>query len=610
MDKLTIRKIEHRGEIRIACIFDRFSYAEAVVRQISGRLWSQTCRCWHIPYSPEAWQTLQKLCKDTLEICIEATTVSKGNSNQPNNTNENQFVQKESNSSPSSAALNPIPVILPSSNQKNLVNYKAMLEIKKYSQATIHAYLPFFENYVKHFESEGKSIDAIQHNDIFEYIFCNTRNLSQTQTKQLVCAIKFYYEKILGREKLYFSLGGLHDIKPLAILFDYAEIQELAGPNIHNSGHRLCLWLVFHLGIRADDIVELPKYLGECLQKYPQFSENNKAMLQMLMMAENYQQQTNNNIFLFEKNGRPFEVGEMRQFIWWLVARYKLDAIYQKQFRNMVAQTSMEKTTCEQYERHFMAFVKAMEYKNPAYIRGDQIRFFLHTYGKGRAADSQNAMITALRFYYKHCLKRDFLPSEMPRARIPSLKPQVLSLEEIAAIINAIDNEKQRNLICLIYSAGLRRSEAQNLKLSDIDYSRGVLYIKAAKGKKDRFTLLSPSLANTLKSYLEQYKPRRYVFEGEKPGMPYSYTSMDRALKQAVARAGIRKRVNLHLLRHSFATHVLEDGYDTRYLQQLLGHNSIKTTQQYTHLTNESVLKVRSPFDKLNLTKNKNRPPP
>ncbi len=179
----------------------------------------------------------------------------------------------------------------------------------------------------------------------------------------------------------------------------------------------------------------------------------------------------------------------------------------------------------------------------------------------------------------------------------------------MAAIIDAIENEKQRTLMSVIYSAGLRRSEAQNLKLSDIDYTRNLLFIRAGKGKKDRFTLLSQSLTGALKSYINKYKPLHYVFEGEKAGEPYSFASMDKILKRAASKAGILKRVHLHLLRHSFATHILEDGYDTRYLQQLLGHNSIKTTQQYTHLTNESVIKIQSPFDKLMLKSRNNRPP-
>jgi site-specific recombinase XerD len=434
--------------------------------------------------------------------------------------------------------------------------------------------------------------------------------MSATQTKQLICAIKFYYEQLLGWEKLYFSVGSSHDIKPLTILFDYSEIQKIAGASIKNPGHRLCLWLVFYLGMRADELIELPCEIEQILVKYPRFTENNKAAGQILRMAENHFEDTNNRKFLFEKRGKPFSVGEMRQFIWWLVSTYKLEMVFRKQFRDLVAQTNLEKTTQEQYESRFMTFVKAMNYKNPAYISTAELKEFLHEYGNRLAAETQNAMINVLKFYYKYCLKRDFLPSEMPRARMPYFKPQVLSLEEIAAIIGSIDNEKQRALLSIIYSAGLRRSEAQNLKLSDIDYSRGLLYIKAAKGKKDRFTLLSPSLESSLKSYVEKFNPQIFVFEGEKAGMPYSFTSMTEILKRAVYKAGIKKRVNLHLLRHSFATHILEDGYDTRYLQQLLGHNSIKTTQRYTHLTNESVLKVRSPFDKLIIKSNNGRPPP
>jgi site-specific recombinase XerD len=609
MDKLTVRKIEHRGEARIAFDFARSPLIESMVRQIPGRCWSATLKCWHIPYGVETWKTLQLICKDKIEIIIEGAAT--GPKCKLGNTIAKKgfpaIPVKERADDHYLGTLKCKPGVLHPSNEKIMENYKAMLEIKKYSPATLNAYIPFFRQYIMHFEGEGKPIDSIHYSDMYEYISCKTNKLGYTQTKQLVCSIKFYYERILGHEKLYFSLGSDHYIKPLPTLFDYEEIQKVVGPTIRNYTHRLCLWLVFHFGLKAGDLICLPKEMKQCFQKFPCFSENEKTTDQLLTIAKNHLEQTKNVEFLFEKKGRPFSVGEMRQFIWWLVSNYKLEAIFRKQFRNMIMQTNLEKTTCEQYEGHFITFLKTLNYINPATIGPGQIKEFLHAYGNGRAADTQNAMITALRFYYKHCLKRNFLPSELPRARRPQIKPQVLSLEEIAAIIGAIDNEKQRNLISIIYSAGLRRSEVRNLKLSDIDYSRGLLYIKSAKGKKDRFTLLSQSLSFGLKSYIEKYKPQHYVFEGEKPGMPYSYASMDKTLKRAVAKAGILKRVNLHLLRHSFATHVLEDGYDTRYLQQLLGHNSIKTTQAYTHLTNESVLKVRSPFDKLKLGKGKDK---
>ena len=317
------------------------------------------------------------------------------------------------------------------------------------------------------------------------------------------------------------------------------------------------------------------------------------------MMAENYIQLTGNSQFLFEKKNKPFSEAEMRQFIWWLVARYKLEAVFRKQIRNLMAQTNLEEATRNQYESYFLTFMRGVEFKDPALINPLQIKNFLHLFGKGKSSDSINGMISALRFYYKYCLNRDFLPTELPRARKPLIKPQVLSLNEVAAILNSVENEKQRMLLSIIYSAGLRRSEARNLRLTDIDYDRGMLFIKAAKGKKDRLTILSPSLENSLKEYITRYKPIHFVFEGEKPGNPYSFSSMDAVLKRAAAKARIGKSVNLHLLRHSFATHVLEDGYDTRYLQQILGHNSIKTTQRYTHLTSESVHRIRSPFDKL-----------
>ena len=610
MDKVTIRKIEHKGETRIACSFGYSSEIIDILKSVPGRRWSQTLKCWHIPYDGQTWKLFQSLCKEKVEIVSQktATPVVATNVNQKA---LNKIVSTKPPSEPThSKKASEIPVSLSAPTKKILETYKSMLEIKKYSRSTVDAYMPFFREFLIHFEGFEKDIDNLSYSERYDYIRCTASKLGPTLAKQLVCSIKFYYERVLGHERLFFTLGTNYDIKPLKILFDYAEIQEIAGSAIKFSGHRLCLWLFFHMGLEVVDLISLPKDLGEWFHRYPGVLENKKAAWQIALMVEGHNAQTKNLQFLFERQGRSFSEGEMRQFIWWLVTRYKLEAVYRKQFRNMVAQTKLEKTTCEQYESHFINFIRDIDFVNPMMIDSGKLKVFLNKYGKDKAAETQNAMVTTLRFYYKYCLKRDFLPHELPRARKPLIKPQVLSLEEIASIIGVIENEKQRNLISIIYSAGLRRSEVRNLKLSDIDYSRGVLYIKAAKGKKDRFTLLSHDLEGSIKSYIEKYKPQYYVFEGEKPGLPYSYTSMDAVLKRAAAKAGIRKKVNLHLLRHSFATHVIEDGYDTQYLQQILGHNSLKTTQRYTHLSNDSVLKVRSPFDKLKIGLKKDRASP
>ena len=610
MKTISIRKIEHHNQTRIACIFKYNKETENIIRAIPKSSWSQSRKCWHIPYDKESWNHLQSGCTDKVDIFIEDTGKDTLKSKPEVKLKSTQAIpnkiipiQAHDKSYLKSTTLKGV-------NLKIWKDYISMLEIKKYSQATISAYLPFFHDYLLCFEKSEKPVDTASYAEIYGYIMEKTRLLGETQTKQLICAIKFYYEHILGHDKLFFTLGSRQNIKPVQIILDYVEISEIASASISNGGHRLCLWLVFYLGMRAEDILNLTKEFESTLQKYPRYVENQKVSQQIGEMAQIHLKQTQNIQFLYEMQGHVFSVGEMRNYIWWVISKYKLEIIYRKQFRNLIAQTDFEKSTCDQYESHFMHFIRENNYVNPAMLGQDKILAFLKKYGQGKSADAQNAMITALRFYYRYCLNRDFLPHELPRARIPHAKPQVLSLQEVASIIDSIENEKHRMLISVIYSAGLRRSEAQNLKLSDIDYSRGMLFIKAAKGKKDRFSLLSKQLEEALKSYVDRFKPIHYVFEGEKPGTPYSFTSMDQILKHAVVKAGIKKRVNLHLLRHSFATHVIEDGYDTRYLQQLLGHNSIKTTQRYTHLTNESVINVRSPFDKLLLKPNKDRGSP
>ena len=176
--------------------------------------------------------------------------------------------------------------------------------------------------------------------------------------------------------------------------------------------------------------------------------------------------------------------------------------------------------------------------------------------------------------------------------------PAVLSVEEIKALFNNLTNLKHKTLLSLLYSGGLRIGEALNLKIGDIDSKRMLIHIKQAKGKKDRYTLLSHSFLKLIREYYLAYKPKVFLFEGLN-GKQYSNASAQAVLKKALKNTKINKRVTLHTLRHSFATHLLENGTDIRYIQELLGHSSPKTTMIYTHVSQTSLKNIKNPFDEL-----------
>jgi len=186
----------------------------------------------------------------------------------------------------------------------------------------------------------------------------------------------------------------------------------------------------------------------------------------------------------------------------------------------------------------------------------------------------------------------------LTRPRTVRKLPDILDPGEIKSLLEATDNLKHKTLLSLIYSGGLRIGEALKLRKEDIDTNRMLIHIREAKGKKDRYTLLSKSFLELLERYYGDYSPEEYIFEGQPSGM-YTRSSAQKVLKRAIKKAGIDKRISLHSLRHSFATHLLENGTDIRYIQELLGHSSPKTTMIYTHVTVSSIKKIRNPFDEL-----------
>lgn len=215
------------------------------------------------------------------------------------------------------------------------------------------------------------------------------------------------------------------------------------------------------------------------------------------------------------------------------------------------------------------------------------------------SASYQNQMVNAIKLFFSTILETQIDIHKIQRPKRPKLLPNVLSKEEIKLILEAHGNIKHKSMLSLIYSCGLRRSEVLNLKPDSIDSKRGVVIIRQAKGKKDRIAPLSLKILKLLRSYYKIYRPKTWLFEGNLEGEKYSEQSLQSVLKQALTKAKITKPVTLHWLRHSYATHLLESGTDLRYIQELLGHNSSKTTEIYTHVSTKSLQQIKSPFDDL-----------
>ncbi|GIV35035.1 MAG: tyrosine recombinase [Chitinophagales bacterium] len=254
--------------------------------------------------------------------------------------------------------------------------------------------------------------------------------------------------------------------------------------------------------------------------------------------------------------------------------------------------------TVKTYVSLFANFMKYFSACDLDKITEAQIRNYqLYLVDKRKvSASTQNQAINAIKFYYEKVLGQQSKEYWIDRPRKARELPKVLSENEVLAMLKATTNLKHKSIIAVLYSAGLRRGELLNLRKEDIFFDKNIIFVRGGKGKKDRITLLSANTAKVLKRYLEMDKPKKLLFEGP-GGTPYSPTSVGNIIKEAARKAGIQKRVTAHMLRHSFATHLLEQGVDVLYIQHLLGHYSPKTTAIYAQVSNKSLRKIISPLD-------------
>ncbi|HYQ87688.1 MAG TPA: site-specific tyrosine recombinase/integron integrase [Bacteroidota bacterium] len=257
--------------------------------------------------------------------------------------------------------------------------------------------------------------------------------------------------------------------------------------------------------------------------------------------------------------------------------------------------------TIKAYLSCLRSFVRHFHPRHPRELTNDDVRkYLLHLIEvKGHAVGTVNQVINALRFLYVKLYEKPFVIGSLPRPRRETKLPDVLSEDEVKRLFQSVINLKHRTMLMLAYASGLRVSEVVRVRIEDIDGDRGLLHIRDAKGKRDRFTVFPGSLRQQLAAYWRQYRLGKsgWLFPGQTIDRHIAERSIQAVVERALKTAGISKPVSMHTLRHSFATHLLEHGTDLRYIQDLLGHQSVRTTQIYTHVSQKALGKIRSPLD-------------
>jgi site-specific recombinase XerD len=238
---------------------------------------------------------------------------------------------------------------------------------------------------------------------------------------------------------------------------------------------------------------------------------------------------------------------------------------------------------------------------SPDQLGPEHVRTFLVHLAHERklSLSHYNQTLCALRFFYRVTLGQPSVVESFGPVKQPRTLPVVLSFDEVALLLEAVSNLKHRAVLMTAYAAGLRVGEVTHLRVADIDSQRMVIHVRHAKGRKERYVMLSPRLLDILRAYWKVVRPSDYLFPGSRTDQPISTATVRKACHRACQKANLGKHVTVHTLRHSFATHLLETGADLRTIQVLLGHRSFSTTAQYVHVATASLPLTRSPFDRL-----------
>jgi len=547
-------KIIHRGESRIKVDFPYNQKIAALIKQIPDAKWSKTYGAWHIPYSTAAFNQLKSLFPE-----VEYPNKLSSENNEPvkNIVVPNQITEnaakvsenKESKSKQYNKGINidvigrQIIVKMP----KNETDIK-FISLLKYSRWDAKQYYWIVPNYPGNLDLindhfKGRISELVIHEE-FEA-------KTGTEEKRTIKANELLIIKTISRR--------------LKLIFGYnKELSYL--------------------------LKKMPFHTWDAVNKWwtVPFSERFLNEITTLAKAEKLE-------VLYEEEAKMED--KSPRITAYDVANYR---ICPEEYILKLKELRYSASTIKSYKGLFEEFINYYHKYDIKTIDEKMIIAFMQYLVIERKISTsyQNQSINSIKFYYERVLggQRKIYLVERPRKE--KTLPEVLSEQEIVSVIQQIDNIKHKAIVLTIYSAGLRLSEVVNLRIKDIDSKRMKLFVQQAKGRKDRYTILSKKLLPVLRDYFKEYKPKEWLFEGAK-GRQYSVSSVQTIVKDAYTRAGIKKKVSTHTLRHSFGTHLLENGTDLRYIQSLMGHESSKTTEIYTHITTKGFDQIQNPLDKL-----------
>ncbi len=572
---IVISKLWHRGATRIALLFDYDFKLQNELKKVNAK-YSRSRKCWYCDYNTENYAILKRLPSEyELIISSENNTdqSSKGADFKGNRDHlpiaDNSKLQRNVPAEDPGFAHKPSePAVDPR------LKYSVKDDVGKYWVLQI--------NYVAPIVMALKKVKGVYWNNQHKVYMLFRHPTVKKQVEEIIGAAILpdnYYQKDKKPEK-----------RVCIKLLPHDEDQRFMRAIVPESSR--LIWTIKRLSysryskrLNCYLLPATPKMYTSLIYHF----ETTEAFIEN-QLPKNYLKEKNSI------NEKAKKLGNVRQNLLQTVPDGA--EMYLHEMMDMIMAMNYSSSTLKTYTTAFITFLRYHNFRDPKEIeRKEVIRYLAQFTERGLSSSSGHNALNALKFYFKHVLQWEDTAWEVPRPKKEKKLPTVLSMDECKRVFLAVGNSKHKLILLLTYGAGLRVSEVISLRWRDIDFGEHKIHIKEAKGKKDRLVMLPHSVVVYLESFMEMEGNQGYVFKGQIAGEPYSAKSVQAIMRKAIEIAGIQKKASVHTLRHSFATHLLENGTDIRFIQKFLGHSSIKTTTIYTHISKAKSDKIKSPLD-------------